>query len=139
MAESNRPENKLVAERRKKLAALRADGFAFPNTFRRTALAGQLHRVYDEHSNEAFEGAPVAVLVPVRPQLDQETRGGTILLARSSRRTTALPQRKDVLARRKKAMGKATLWRPVFTTALTSPTRTGLSSTAFSASGTFVQ
>ena len=54
MSESNRPENKLVAERRKKLSALRADGFAFPNTFRRTALAGQLHRVYDEHSNEAF-------------------------------------------------------------------------------------
>lgn len=66
MSESNRPENKLVAERRKKLSALRADGFAFPNTFRRTALAGQLHRVYDEHSNEAFEAIPVEVSVAGR-------------------------------------------------------------------------
>ena len=66
MSESNRPENKLIAERRKKLASLRADGFAFPNTFRRTALAGQLHRVYDEHSDEAFEAEPVEVLVAGR-------------------------------------------------------------------------
>ncbi len=66
MSESNRPENKLIAERRKKLASLRANGFAFPNTFRRTALAGQLHRVYDEHSNEAFESEPVEVRVAGR-------------------------------------------------------------------------
>lgn len=66
MSESNRPENKLVAERRKKLSALRADGFAFPNTFRRTALADQLHRVYKEHSSEALEATPVDVSVAGR-------------------------------------------------------------------------
>ena len=66
MSESNRPENKLVAERRKKLASLRANGFDFPNAFRRTALAGQLHRIYDEHSNDAFEAEPVEVLVAGR-------------------------------------------------------------------------
>lgn len=66
MSESNRPENKLVAERRKKLSALRADGFAFPNTFRRTALADQLHRVYNEHSSEALEATPVDVSVAGR-------------------------------------------------------------------------
>ena len=37
-------ENKLVAERRRKLAALRATGFDFPNRFRRSALAGQRSR-----------------------------------------------------------------------------------------------
>ena len=56
-------DNKLVAERRRKLAELRAGGFAFPNTFRRTALAGQLHAVYAGHSSESLEADPVEVLV----------------------------------------------------------------------------
>ncbi len=56
-------ENKLVAERRRKLAALRAGGFDFPNRFRRSALAGQLHAVYDGCSNETLEAEPVEVQV----------------------------------------------------------------------------
>jgi lysyl-tRNA synthetase class 2 len=56
-------DNKLVAERRRKLAELRAAGFAFPNGFRRTALAGQLHGVYGSHSTESLEADPVEVLV----------------------------------------------------------------------------
>ena len=32
-------ENKLIAERRRKLTALRDEGIAFPNDFRRDALA----------------------------------------------------------------------------------------------------
>jgi len=39
-------ENKLIAERRAKLATLRAAGNAFPNDFRRTATAGALQRDY---------------------------------------------------------------------------------------------
>ena len=35
-------ENKLIAERRRKLDALRADGNAFPNDFRRNAIADEL-------------------------------------------------------------------------------------------------
>ncbi|HND98655.1 MAG TPA: lysine--tRNA ligase, partial [Plasticicumulans sp.] len=35
-------ENKLIAERRQKLAKLREAGNAFPNDFRRDALAGAL-------------------------------------------------------------------------------------------------
>ena len=35
-------ENKLIAERRQKLAALRAQGQAFPNDFKRDAHAGDL-------------------------------------------------------------------------------------------------
>jgi lysyl-tRNA synthetase class 2 len=39
-------ENRLIAERRGKLDALRACGNPFPNDFRRTATAGQLQRDY---------------------------------------------------------------------------------------------
>jgi len=56
-------DNKLVAERRRKLAGLRASGFRFPNAFRRSALAGQLHAVYADYSNESLEAEPVEVLV----------------------------------------------------------------------------
>ncbi len=56
-------DNKLVAERRRKLAALRGAGFKFPNDFRRSALAGQLHATYEAYSNETLEAAPIEVLV----------------------------------------------------------------------------
>ncbi|MBK6509270.1 MAG: lysine--tRNA ligase [Haliea sp.] len=50
-------ENKLIAERRGKLATLRAQGNAFPNDFRRTALAADLQREYGECSKEELEAA----------------------------------------------------------------------------------
>ena len=50
-------ENKLVAERRGKLAALREQGNAFPNDFKRTALAGHLQREYGDSSKEELEQA----------------------------------------------------------------------------------
>jgi lysyl-tRNA synthetase class 2 len=50
-------ENKLIAERRGKLAALRTQGNAFPNDFRRTALAADLQREYGECSKEELEAA----------------------------------------------------------------------------------
>lgn len=56
-------DNKLVAERRRKLGELRAAGFGFPNSFRRSALAGQLHAIYDDYSNETLEAEPVEVMV----------------------------------------------------------------------------
>ncbi|MGH8216566.1 MAG: OB-fold nucleic acid binding domain-containing protein, partial [Rhodanobacteraceae bacterium] len=37
-------ENKLIAERREKLRALRGQGIAFPNDYRPDALAGDLQR-----------------------------------------------------------------------------------------------
>ena len=65
-------ENKLIAERRAKLAALRtARAPAFPNDFRRDALAGQLHTAYGERSAEWLEEHPVHVNV-----------GGRMLLRR---------------------------------------------------------
>jgi lysyl-tRNA synthetase, class II len=56
-------ENKLVAERRAKLAELRSSGIAFPNDFRRDALAGQLHDAYGEKSAEWLEANPTRVKV----------------------------------------------------------------------------
>jgi len=64
-------ENKLIAQRRAKLAGLRERGAAFPNDYRRTALAGELHAAFDERSAEWLEANPVAVSV-----------GGRMLLKR---------------------------------------------------------
>ena len=48
-------ENKLIAERRAKLAALREAGNPFPNDFRRTAEAGWLQAEYGGSSKEGLE------------------------------------------------------------------------------------
>jgi lysyl-tRNA synthetase class 2 len=45
-------ENSLIAERRRKLDALREDGNPFPNDFRRNALADELHQSYGRHEDE---------------------------------------------------------------------------------------
>ena len=50
-------ENKLIAERRAKLDALREQGVAFPNDFRRTAEAGDLQAEFGECSKEELEEA----------------------------------------------------------------------------------
>src|SRR6185437_8037452 len=63
-------ENKLIAERRGKLAALRARGGpAFPNDFRRTALAGQLQSGYGEQTGEWLDANPTRVSVGGRMML----------------------------------------------------------------------
>jgi lysyl-tRNA synthetase class 2 len=56
-------EHRLVAERRRKLQELRAQGFRFPNRRRRTALAGQVHATYGSYAAEALEAADVEVAV----------------------------------------------------------------------------
>lgn len=63
MTDRDMQENKLVAERRRKLNELRANGFAFPNAFRRTALAAQLHQLYDAYSNETLAAEAIQVQV----------------------------------------------------------------------------
>jgi lysyl-tRNA synthetase, class II len=62
-------ENQIVAERRAKLAALRAEGPAFPNDFERSDLAAPLHARYDPMSREQLEQAPVEVAVAGRMML----------------------------------------------------------------------
>jgi lysyl-tRNA synthetase, class II len=56
-------ENKLIAERRAKLAELRRGGNAFPNEFRRDVLAGQLHDAFGERSDEWLGANPTRVSV----------------------------------------------------------------------------
>ena len=48
-------ENKLIAERRAKLKPLRERGNAYPNDFRRTALAGDLQAAYAGLERQALE------------------------------------------------------------------------------------
>src|SRR5690625_7025168 len=59
-------ENKLIAQRREKLSALRDSGNPFPNDFRRNALAGELQKQYAEATAEQLETEPVRVAVAGR-------------------------------------------------------------------------
>jgi len=56
-------ENRLIAERRAKLAAARAAGQAFPNDFRRDALAGELHQAFGDRDDAWLEANPTRVHV----------------------------------------------------------------------------
>jgi lysyl-tRNA synthetase class 2 len=62
-------ENQIIAERRAKLTALRAQGHAYPNDFRRDALAGDLHANCDGKANEELESLRVAATVAGRMML----------------------------------------------------------------------
>ncbi|MGH8529031.1 MAG: amino acid--tRNA ligase-related protein, partial [Nevskiales bacterium] len=59
-------ENRLITERRSKLAALRAQGNAFPNDFRRDALAQEVHGLYAQRSAESLEAEKIEVRVAGR-------------------------------------------------------------------------
>ena len=48
-------ENDLIRERRRKLSEYREEGVAFPNDFRRSILADDLHKNYDDSSKEELE------------------------------------------------------------------------------------
>ncbi|HEY1898892.1 MAG TPA: lysine--tRNA ligase [Steroidobacteraceae bacterium] len=56
-------ENSLIADRRAKLAKLRAAGVAFPNDFRRDALAGDLHAAFGGRDDDWLLNNPTAVKV----------------------------------------------------------------------------
>ena len=59
-------ENKLIAERRAKLDALREQGNPFPNDFRRNAIAEELHQTFESHDKEALEEEKIEVAVSGR-------------------------------------------------------------------------
>ncbi len=63
---TDQDEHALIAQRRAKLNALREAGNAFPNDFRRDAIAGELHAEYDDRDNEALEASPIRVKVAGR-------------------------------------------------------------------------
>jgi lysyl-tRNA synthetase class 2 len=66
MADHEEPENRLIAERRAKLARLRETGPAYPNDFRRDSLADELLHAYQAHSAESLAASPVEVRVAGR-------------------------------------------------------------------------
>jgi lysyl-tRNA synthetase class 2 len=61
--------NQIVEERRAKLRALRAGGNAFPNDFRRTHLAAELHRDCGGRNNEELEPERLRVAIAGRMML----------------------------------------------------------------------
>ncbi|HEY3488183.1 MAG TPA: lysine--tRNA ligase, partial [Gammaproteobacteria bacterium] len=66
MSEQEFDENKLIAQRRQKLNELRQQGNAFPNHFRRDALADELHTRYGALQNEQLESEKIRVSVAGR-------------------------------------------------------------------------
>ena len=60
-------ENKLIAERREKLAVIRARGIAFPNDFKPTHHAADLQARHGETPNEELE--PLAIRVALAGRL----------------------------------------------------------------------
>ena len=65
MTDDEKPEdeNKLIAERRAKLNAIRGRGQAYPNDFRRDALAGELHGAFGERDEAWLEANATRVRV----------------------------------------------------------------------------
>src|SRR5258708_15259525 len=59
-------ESQIITERRAKLAALRAQGQAYPNDFHRDSVAGELHALHDANPNEVLEASPITVAVAGR-------------------------------------------------------------------------
>ena len=62
-------ENQIIAERRGKLAAMRARGQAYPNDFHRDALAAALHDAHDLTPNDVLEPQAICVAVAGRMML----------------------------------------------------------------------
>ncbi|HSH42995.1 MAG TPA: lysine--tRNA ligase, partial [Arenicellales bacterium] len=59
-------DNEQIRQRREKLAALRQDGFDFPNDFRPTHLAAGIAGEYGDWSAEKLEEEPVRVAIAGR-------------------------------------------------------------------------
>lgn len=62
----DRDTNRLIAQRREKLTQLRAQGIAFPNDYRRDALAGDLQDRHDGTEAEVLEAQGLRVRVAGR-------------------------------------------------------------------------
>ncbi len=68
-------ENRLIAERREKLNALREEGNAFPNKFRRDSYAQDLQDKYGEMSKEELAEAGIKVSIAGRVMLNRGAFG----------------------------------------------------------------
>ncbi|MCU7960193.1 MAG: lysine--tRNA ligase [gamma proteobacterium symbiont of Bathyaustriella thionipta] len=66
MSHTAEDENKLIAQRREKLTALRESGHAFPNDFRRDALAAELMEKYAQLDKEELAEQAIQVKIAGR-------------------------------------------------------------------------
>jgi lysyl-tRNA synthetase class 2 len=69
---SQHEDNKLITERRTKLAELRAQGNPFPNNFRRDSTAAELQEKYGDKSKEELETLGITVAIAGRMMLDRK-------------------------------------------------------------------
>ncbi|THG87271.1 lysine--tRNA ligase [Pseudomonas sp. A-1] len=89
-------ENKLIAQRKEKLAAVReSQAIAFPNDFRRDSQAGDLQKQYAEAGKEELEGKQIKVSVAGRIMLN---RGAFMVLQDTSGRIQLYVNRKTLAA-----------------------------------------
>ncbi|MGH1429956.1 MAG: lysine--tRNA ligase [Neptuniibacter sp.] len=68
-------DNRLIAERREKLTALREEGKAFPNSFRRDSYAADLQEQYGDKSKEELADAGIKVSIAGRVMLNRGAFG----------------------------------------------------------------
>lgn len=86
-------ENKLIAERRAKLASKREKGNAFPNGFRREHYCGDLQAAYGEKTKEELEALALPVKVAGRVMLN---RGAFIVIQDMTARIQLYVDRKSL-------------------------------------------
>jgi lysyl-tRNA synthetase class 2 len=79
MSENEGQENRLIAERRAKLARLRESGPAFPNDFKRDALAGELLAAFQAHMAESLLATPTTVAVAGRLMIKRVMGGSSFV------------------------------------------------------------
>ena len=88
-------ENKLIALRKEKLAAIREQGNAFPNDFRRDSYCADLQKQYVDSTKEELEAAAIPVKVAGRLMLN---RGSFMVLQDMSGRIQVYVNRKTLPA-----------------------------------------
>jgi lysyl-tRNA synthetase class 2 len=79
MSETEGSENRLIAERRAKLAKLREAGIAYPNDFRRDSLAGELLAAYNSLAAEDLATKQVEVRVAGRLMVKRVMGGSSFV------------------------------------------------------------
>jgi lysyl-tRNA synthetase class 2 len=98
MSEADGHENRLIAERRAKLARLREAGPAFPNDFRREELAGELLAAFRLHSAESLAANPRTVTVAGRLMAKRVMGGSTFAKVQDRSGQIQLLVRRDRVA-----------------------------------------
>ncbi|WP_277051717.1 lysine--tRNA ligase [Zestomonas thermotolerans] len=91
--ELQQEENRLIALRKEKLAAIRKQGNAFPNDFRRDSYCGELQKQYADKSKEELEALAVPVKVAGRIMLN---RGAFMVIQDMSGRLQVYVNRKEL-------------------------------------------